>query len=162
MVLDSRSRTDSSESINGNGANPSNNGSHSVSDNGAINGIYTTADLTNPSTSIPSAPVTKKKSIGKWWQALGLRTKTAVISVVAITIPLLAVGGFTYVYVGQNIANSTRQAKSLRAEGMAYRAAYFMRERYGDIQTLTNLPFLTNPKIQTALTLPEQKAILDN
>jgi twitching motility protein PilJ len=144
MVLDSRSRVDSSESIfNSNGADPSSNGNYAPPE--PINN-----------------PIKKKKSIWRWWQALGLRTKTAVVSVAAITIPLLALGSFTYFYVGQNIANNTRQTRALRAEGMAYRVAYFMRERYGDIQTLANLPFLTNPKIQTALTLPEQKAILDN
>jgi methyl-accepting chemotaxis protein PixJ len=144
MVLDSRSRVDSSESIfNSNGADPSRNGT-----------IAPPEPINNP--------IKKKKSIWRWWQALGLRTKTAVVSVAAITIPLLALSSFTYFYVGQNIANNTRQTRALRAEGMAYRVAYFMRERYGDIQTLANLPFLTNPKIQTALTLPEQKAILDN
>jgi len=144
MVLDSRSRVDSSESIfNSNGADPSSNGNYAPPE--PINN-----------------PIKKKKSIWRWWQALGLRTKTAVVSVAAITIPLLALGSFTYFYVGQNIANNTRQTRALRAEGMAYRVAYFMRERYGDIQTLANLSFLTNPKIQTVLTLPEQKAILDN
>jgi twitching motility protein PilJ len=147
MILDSRSRVDSPETVSSNGSN------HAT--------LSTEAILTSSIDSTTTRP-TKPKSIGGWWQALGLRTKTTIISVVAISIPLLALGGFTYFYVGQNIANSTRQTRALRAEGMAYRVAYFMRERYGDIQTLANLPFLTNPKIQTALTLPEQKAILDN
>ncbi len=54
MVLDSRSRTDSSESINGNGNNPSRNGNHD------------TVEPINLSSSLPVAPVNKKKSIGRW------------------------------------------------------------------------------------------------
>ena len=146
MFLDSRSRTDSPESINSNGADPSGNGN------------YATVEPIN----LPVAPIKKKKSIGRSWQALGLQAKTTVISVAAITIPLLAIGGFTYYYVGQNIAKTSQQAKTIRAGGMANRTALFMRERYGDIQTLANLPSLNNPKVQASVPLAEQKAILDN
>ncbi|GBO53195.1 methyl-accepting chemotaxis protein [Pseudanabaena sp. lw0831] len=149
MVLDSRSRTDSSESIDGNGTEPSSNGSH------------TNTNRINPTNSTPANPANKKKSIGQWWQALGLRTKTAVISVAAITIPLLALGGFTYYYVGQNIAESTKQKDIEVSSELAQRLAYFMRDRYGDIQTIAQLSFLTNTKVREALPITEQKAILD-
>ncbi len=144
MVLDSRSRTDSSESINSNGANPSSNGNYAIVE--PIN--------------LPVAPIKKKKSIGRWWQALGLRTKTTVISVAAITIPLLALGGFTYYYVGQNIETTTRQTQSTLATDMSYRVAYFMRDRYSEIQTLAQLSFLNNPKVQAITTPQERQAIL--
>lgn len=153
MVLDSRSRVDSTATIDGNDVNSS-------STNSSTNGIYTTVDVISPPTSTNSK--IKKTSIGGWWQSLGLRTKTAIVSVAAITIPLLAIGGFTYYYVGQNIINTTRQAKSIRAQGMANRTALFMRERYGDIQTLANLPSLNNPKVQASISIAEQKVILDN
>ncbi|NUN65633.1 HAMP domain-containing protein [Pseudanabaena biceps] len=145
MVLDSRSRADSSDSINTNGANPSSNGNHD------------TVDLINLSV----APVKKKKSIWRWWQALGLQTKTTVISVAAITIPLLALGGFAAIYVGQNIIASTQQKDVENANGLAKRLAYFMRDRYGDIQVLSQLSFLTNAKVREIMPIAEQKAILD-
>ncbi|MEA5485501.1 MULTISPECIES: methyl-accepting chemotaxis protein [Pseudanabaena] len=148
MVLDSRSRTDSIESINGNGASPSSNGN------------YATVESIDLSTSIPVAPVSKKKSIGQWWQALGLQTKTAVISVAAIAIPLIALGGFAYIYVGQNITESTRQKQAESANGLAYRVAYFMRDRYADIQVLAQLSFLTNAKARDVVSTDEQKKIL--
>lgn len=145
MVLDSRSRADSSESINSNGANPSSNGNFAIVE--PIN--------------LPVAPIKKKKSIGRWWQALGLRTKTTVISVAAITIPLLALGGFTYYYVGQNIVESTKQKDVENANELSQRLAYFMRDRYADIQVLAELSFLTNAKVREILPIAEQKAILD-
>ncbi len=149
MVLDSRSRIDSSEAVNGNGSSNSN----------ESDGIV---DLRNPNISVATAPSIKKKSIGKWWQSLGLRTKTTIVSLAAVVIPLTALGAFSYTYVGQNIANSVRNAKAVRAGGMANRTALFMRERYGDIQTLTYLPIFNNPKVQAALPINEQKAIIDN
>lgn len=148
MVLDSRSRADSSESINSNGADPS------------INGNYATVKTTKSSESKRVTPANKKKS--GWWQDLNLRTKTTIVSIAAITFPLLAIGGFTYYFVGQNISNTRQQANTVRAGGMASRTALFMRERYGDIQTLSNVPSLNNPKVQASVTLAEQKAILDN
>jgi twitching motility protein PilJ len=151
MVLDSRSRVDSSEAINSDGATSSNNGSSAA-----------TVATVSPSISVPIAPALKKNPVGSWWQALGLRTKTTIVSVVGITIPLLVLGGFTVIYVGQDIATSTKQIEAASANGMAYRVGYFMRERYGDIQVLAQLSFLTNPKVQALLPISEQKAILEN
>lgn len=154
MVLDSRSRIDSSEAINGNGSKLASNISSNESDE--------SVDLRNPTISIPTAPLDKKNSIGKWWQSLGLRTKTTVVSVAAITIPLLTLGGFTYFYVAQNLTSSTLKLEETKAEEMGYRVAYFMRERYGDIQAIANLSILNNPKVQGAVSLAEQKVILDS
>ena len=153
MVLDSRSRIDSSDAINSNGATSSNNGSNNESNETAT---------VNSSISIPTAPVAKKNPIGNWWQSLGLRTKTTIVSIAAITIPLVAIGGFSYYYVGQEITSTTKQTKATRANGMAYRVAYFMRERYGDIQVISQLSFLTNSKVQALLPISEQKGILEN
>jgi methyl-accepting chemotaxis protein PixJ len=152
MVLDSRSRIDSPEANNGYVTTSSNNSSS--------NGKHELVDLSP--ISIPTAPLTDKKSIGQWWQSLGLRTKTTVVSVAAITIPLLALGGFVYFYVGQSITSSTQTAELARSKGMGYRVGYFMRERYGDIQTLSRLPFLTNSKVAAITTLQERQVILND
>ncbi len=151
MVLDSRSRIDSTEKIDGNGADPLGNVSN--------NGTDTTVGVTTPPTSTNSK--IKNTSTGGWWQSLGLRTKTAIVSVAAITIPLIAIGGFSYYYVGQDITNSNKQAKSLRANGLAYRVAYFMRERYGDIQVLSQLSVLTNSKILAVTTTQDRQVVLN-
>ncbi|WP_055075584.1 methyl-accepting chemotaxis protein [Pseudanabaena sp. 'Roaring Creek'] len=152
MVLDSRTHVDSNEKIKDKG--------DQVPANGSID--ITEITSTAPPTSGKRAAASQRKSIGQWWQALGLRTKTTIVSVAAITIPLISLGGFAALYVGQNIANTTKQSQALQAQGLATRMAYFMRERYGDAQTLSQLTFLTNPKVQATLTIPEQKAILDN
>lgn len=154
MALDSRSRIDSSDAINSNGATSSSNGSN--------NGNHEALNVGNPSISIPTVPVSKKNPIGNWWQALGLRTKTTIVAIAAITIPLVAIGGFSYFYVAQDITRTTKQTKATRTEGMAYRVGYFMRERYGDIQVLSQLSFLTNSKVQALLPISEQKGILDS
>ncbi len=153
MVLDSRSRVDSSEAINSNGATSSNNASNNGSD-------ATVATVTP--ISIPTAPAAKKNLIGNWWQALGLQTKAAIVAVAAITIPLVAVGGFSYYYVAQDITRTTKQNEAILAENMGYRVAYFMRERYGDIQILAKLAFLSNPKVQAVTTPQERQSALDD
>lgn len=157
MALDSRSHLDSPEVMNGNGTKPISNDFGNL-DSNDIHAKPITASLPF----VPTSPKSGHNPIRAWWQALGLRTKTAIISVAAITIPLLVLGGFTYVYVGENVALSTQKAKALRAEGAAYRVAYFMRERYADIIVLSQLPSLTNPKVQASLNLAEQKEILEN
>jgi methyl-accepting chemotaxis protein PixJ len=154
MVLDSRSRVDSSDVINSNGATSSNNGSN--------NGNYEALNVDNSSISIPTAPAAKKNPIGNWWQSLGLRTKTTIVAIAAITIPLVAIGGFTYFYVAQDITNTTKQTKAARSNGMGYRVAYFMRERYGDIQVLSKLSFFSTPKVQAITTPQDRQTILND
>ncbi|PZU98387.1 MAG: methyl-accepting chemotaxis protein [Pseudanabaena sp.] len=138
MVLESPSRIDSPETIDS--KEPSQN--------------------TNPPTGANSFRTrsTKDKSIVTWWQSLGLRTKATTISLIAIAVPLIAIGGFTYYYVGQNIFDLSKQAKTSSTKSMAFRVAYFMQERFGDIQVLSELPFLTNSKL---LSIADQKASLD-
>jgi len=151
MVLDSRSRVDSTEKING---------VSSVS-NGSSDSSYKTIDLIIPPTAIPIAPKSSQNPIGNWWQSLGLQAKTTVISVAAITIPLLALGGFTYLYIGQNITNTTKQAKASLANSLGYRVAYFMAERYADIQVLAKRSFFINAKVRDVLPPAEQRVFLD-
>jgi methyl-accepting chemotaxis protein PixJ len=110
----------------------------------------------------PLPNVSETTNKGSWWESLGLLTKATIVSVAAITVPLLAIGGFTYFYVGQTTADSTKESKTIRAEGMGYRVAYFMRERYGDIQVLANSSIFTNRKIQASVSVADQKAILEN
>ena len=163
MVLDSRSRLDSTETITGNGASsPANNGFSNGSLNGSVNGDYANLEASNPTISIPSAPDSPKISLRQWWRSLGLRTKTTILAVTAITVPLILTGGLTTYYVGQDITKSTSLSKAARANGMGYRTAYFMRERYADIQVLAKLSFLTNPRIAALSTTQERQAILND
>jgi methyl-accepting chemotaxis protein PixJ len=149
MALDIRSKTDNKISER-NGKPMDANGTVPIGDKAKAPVVV---NLTRPRS---------KNPMGRWWEGLGLLTKSSIVSVAAITIPLAVLGGFTYFYVGQNIANTTKQAEATRAQGMAYRVAYFMRERYGDIQVLAQLSFLTNPKVQATVSLAEQKTVLEN
>ena len=99
MVLDSRSRADSSESVNGNGANPSSNGNHA------------TVEPINLSNPMSVVSVNKKKSIGQWWQDLNLRTKATIVSVAAITIPLLAIVDLLIIMSGKVLSNLPNKKK---------------------------------------------------
>ncbi len=105
---------------------------------------------------------TSNNAIAQWWESIGLRTKTAIISVAAISLPLIVLGTFTYFYVGQNIANSTKDSKRVRAGGMGNRTIVFMKGRYADIQTVALFPNFTTPKFQAITTFRDQKVLLDN
>jgi methyl-accepting chemotaxis protein PixJ len=149
MVLDSRSRVDSPEA------------KHVTQSSSNGTGDLETL-LSDVPISIPKAPAIRQNPIKKWWQSLGLRTKTTLVAITAITVPLLALGGFTALYVGQNVTEFTKRKEAENANVLAYRVAYFMKERYGDIQVLAQLSFLTNSKVKELIPITEQKAILDS
>lgn len=118
--------------------------------------VISSAKLTSPASKTSGNPM------GRWWEGLGLRTKTAIISVAAISLPLISLGTFTFFYVGQIIANDSKESKAVRAGGMANRTAIFMKNRYNEIETIALSPFFSNPKVQAVTTLSDRKAFLDN
>ncbi|MFM7887274.1 MAG: methyl-accepting chemotaxis protein [Pseudanabaena sp.] len=161
MVLDSRSRVEDAEVLNGKGTKSTTHFANSSSD-GSSNDNYPNIEIITPNASIPIALRSNQNPIARWWEKLGLRAKTTIIAVSAITIPLLLVGGFTSIYVGQNLAQTTKQKEAKDAADMSYRIAYFMRERYGDIQILSRISFLVNPKVTAVTSLQERQSVLND
>jgi methyl-accepting chemotaxis protein PixJ len=83
------------------------------------------------------------------------------VAIALSTVPVLLTGFTAYQFANQSIAKQISQAKIQRAVGMEDKVKRFIRDRYGNIQVLANLPFLTNPTLRETTPLKEKQAQLD-
>jgi twitching motility protein PilJ len=99
---------------------------------------------------------------GFWWQRMGLRAKATMLAIAIGTIPVLGIGAVAYQLANQSITRQITQTEESFAVDLSDQVNRFMFERYGDIQVLSKLPILTNPKLRELTTLQEKEAVLDN
>ena len=116
-----------------------------------------------PSEKTRSLPLQKPQN--PWWHfrslnLTSLRTKTTILALAIGTIPVMLVGTTAYFTAGRGIEEQIVQSETSNAEGLQDKLNLFIKERYSDIITLSQLDAFTNPKVRDALTTEEKNAIL--
>lgn len=96
-----------------------------------------------------------------WWQQKSIRFKTTVLAIAIGTIPTIALGSTAYYFANKSITREILTAKQETATEVSDKVAFYMRERYGDIQIMANLSILTNPNLRSQTTLQDKQAALD-
>ncbi len=96
-----------------------------------------------------------------WWQQKSIRFKTTILAIAIGTIPTVALGSIAYYFANKSIVREIFAAKQATATEVADKVAFYMRERYGDIQIMANLSILTNPKLRSQTTIQDKGAALD-
>lgn len=95
------------------------------------------------------------------FKQMSLRNKVIVFALTLGTLPVIVCGGMAYYLTNNNIMNSEIKSQESSAVSLSSKVNRFLFERYGDIQVISNLPILSNPK-QTAGITPEAKQKLLN
>ncbi|OKH18372.1 methyl-accepting chemotaxis protein [Hydrococcus rivularis NIES-593] len=93
---------------------------------------------------------------------MGLRTKATFLAIAIGTIPVLGIGTVAYQLANQSITRQITKTEESFAIDLSDKINSFMFERYGDLQVLSKLPILANPKVREVTTLQEKEAVLDN
>ncbi|MBW4564295.1 MAG: GAF domain-containing protein [Mojavia pulchra JT2-VF2] len=91
---------------------------------------------------------------------LRLGTKATVLSIIIGTIPVLGVGAIAYSSASQSLTKQITKSQETEAISLTDKINRFMLERYGDIQIISNLPFLVNPRIRRSMSSDEKQAEL--
>lgn len=105
---------------------------------------------------------TEAQSDVAWWQKLSLRWKVTGIAIAMSTIPVIGIGAIAYSVANQSLTEKIAQTEKSRTEELADKVNRFMFERYGDIQIISQLEMLNNPKIASTVPLAQKEQILDN
>ncbi|MBW4686595.1 MAG: GAF domain-containing protein [Komarekiella atlantica HA4396-MV6] len=96
-----------------------------------------------------------------YFKRLSLDTKTTILAIAIGILPVLGIGAIAYSFVNKSINKQITQSQEAEATGLSDKVNRFMLERYGDIQVLSNSPFLTNPQASVSTTTQEKQAVLD-
>lgn len=116
---------------------------------------------------LPTKPTTETANNSSWNQAiayftrLGLVKKATILAIAIGTIPVLGIGAIAFSFANKSITKQITQSQQAEATGLSDKVNRFMLERYGDIQVISSLPFLTNPQASVSTTTQEKQAVLN-
>ncbi|QLE57681.1 methyl-accepting chemotaxis protein [Nostoc sp. TCL26-01] len=95
-------------------------------------------------------------------QHLSLKTKAIILAIALGTLPILTVGAIAYNLLNRSITQQVTQAQQAQAASLTDRVNRFILGHYQDIQVLSRLPFLANPRFSNNTTIAEKQAVLDS
>ncbi|MEJ6483504.1 methyl-accepting chemotaxis protein [Nostoc punctiforme UO1] len=90
---------------------------------------------------------------------LGLAKKATILAIAIGTIPVLGIGAIAFTFANKSITKQITQSQQAEATGLSDKINRFMLGRYGDIQVISSLPFLTSSQGSTSNS--QKQAILD-
>jgi len=96
------------------------------------------------------------------FKRLGLSTKATLLAIAIGTLPVLGIGILAYTVANGTITKQISDNQQADGLGLLDKINRFMVERYGDIQVLSNLPVLANPRVREVTGLKEKQAVLDS
>ncbi|MEH2227857.1 methyl-accepting chemotaxis protein [Nostoc sp.] len=94
-----------------------------------------------------------------YFTKLGLVKKATILAIAIGTIPVLGIGAIAFGFANKSITKQITQSQQAEATGLSDKVNRFMLGRYGDIQVISNLLFLTNS--QASISTQEKQAVLD-
>ncbi|MEB3178157.1 MAG: methyl-accepting chemotaxis protein [Nostocaceae cyanobacterium] len=102
----------------------------------------------------------KNNSLASAWQKLSLGTKATVLAMALGTLPILGIGALAYSLADHSVRQQISQNQEAQAVGLADKVNRFMLERYGDLEAMSKLVIITNPRIRETATKAEKQAVL--
>lgn len=102
-----------------------------------------------------------KNIINKYLQQVKLRTKALIFSIAIGTLPVLGIGIIAYSFGSNLISKQIIKTQENKLISLGDIINGFLLARYGDIQILSTLPFLTNAEVSKSTTLAEKQTVLN-
>ncbi|WP_414570238.1 methyl-accepting chemotaxis protein [Nostoc sp. CCY 9925] len=96
-----------------------------------------------------------------YFTKLSLVTKATILAIAIGTLPVLAIGAIAFSFANKSITKQITQSQQAQATGLSDKINRFMLGRYGDIQVISSLPFLTNSQISNSTSSQEKQAVLN-
>ncbi len=111
---------------------------------------------------IIDAPESEVKAGYSFWDKFNLRVKTTLILIGISAFSTISVGFIAYNFANRSTLEQIKSAEQNTAEKVADKVAFYMRERFGDIQVMSNLSILTNSELRAKTPVKDKQAALDS
>jgi methyl-accepting chemotaxis protein PixJ len=109
----------------------------------------------------PIAPVPRIKNWRGSAVKVSLKTKATALALAIGTLPVIFIGGLAYQSASNALAQKVTESQLLATNEILDKVAFYMRERYGDIQIMSNLNVFTDARLRATSTAQEKQAALD-
>jgi methyl-accepting chemotaxis protein len=96
------------------------------------------------------------------WDRFNFRAKTTLILIGISAFSTISVGSIAYSFANRSTIEQIEFAEENAATKVADKVAYYMRERFGDIQVMSNLTILTNAELRAKTPVKDKQAALDS
>lgn len=112
-----------------------------------------------PFAAIPLLNILPKTLDWKRWQDWSLRLKATAVVLVLVLGSVASLGMAATFFAGRSLETKIKELEQDTTQAIADKVAFFLKERYGDIQALANTDFLRNPTLLSGkLRTPDQEA----
>ena len=95
------------------------------------------------------------------WNRLSFKTKATLLAILLGTLPIVALGTFSYIQNKLTLDREAVEGQKSRAEGIADKLNRFVFERNGDVETLAAQPIFSDPKLTAITSLNDKTKLLD-
>lgn len=95
-------------------------------------------------------------------KSISLRYKATALAIALGTLPVLAIGATAYRFAHQAFVRQVIEGQVEKTSLIANKANGYMFERYGDLQTLSNLTVFTDPQLRSQTTQQQKQEILNS
>jgi methyl-accepting chemotaxis protein PixJ len=109
-----------------------------------------------------TSTVDTKSSKLPMFQRLSLRTKATILAVTIGIVPVAVTGALAYKVADNAVTQQVNQGQVDQTRAISNQLSLFMLERFGDIQVLSILPALTNPKVQKTVSAQQKVELLES
>lgn len=97
-----------------------------------------------------------------FWDKFNLRTRTTLILIGISSFSTIAVSSIAYRFADRSMREQIMTSEQNTAAEVANKVAFYMRERFGDIQIMANLTILINPELRATRTQQDKQKALDS
>lgn len=94
------------------------------------------------------------------WQRTSLKTKMTLAAIVLGVLPVIAIGTLAYNLADQQVVKQITAYKLNRVDALNEEVSSFMLERYRDLQILSKIDFIVDPKLRAATPVGDMDADL--
>ncbi len=105
-------------------------------------------------------PETKQEKSSSWWSRLNLKAKTSLILIGVALTSSIGVSTVAYILSDQTITRQTNSAEQAKSSAMTKEIALFMRDRYADIEAMSNLAIFADPELRAKSSLQQKQNVL--
>ena len=111
---------------------------------------------------IGKSPTSSVKTTYGIWDRFNLRTRTTLILIGISTFSTITVSSIAYKFANTSLTKEILTAEEAVATKVTDEVTFYMRERFGDIQIMSNLTILTNPELRATTSVRDKQAALDS
>lgn len=111
--------------------------------------------------SITAEEVQENKT-ASWWERLSIKNKTTFVLTSLTLLSTVAISTVAYNLANQTITEGSNVSEQAASYTLTQTIAFFMRERYGDIQVMADLPLFSDPQLRASSNNQQKQNLLNN